>query len=61
MSAKCPNKECNGNDLFFLQSLKKEKGKRYKILNYFCPQCGYVRMFNIEITKKQYKKEEERC
>lgn len=61
---KCPNKEekCEEGEVYFVRSLMEGKifGKKYKILNYFCPLCGWIKMFKIEITKGEFKKEEEK-
>jgi len=55
---KCSEKECDG-EIFFTRSLEKTFRKRFKVLNYFCPKCGWIKMFKIGITKKEYKKEED--
>ena len=54
----CP--ECQ-KCVYFTTSLEKKMFKKgsNKVLNYFCPSCGWVRMFKIPITKKQFKVKEE--
>lgn len=56
---KCHEKTCNG-EIYFTQSFEKEKRKHHRILNYFCPICGWIKQFKIEISKKQFKKEEDK-
>ena len=56
---KCNVKDCTG-EIHFTQSVEKEKKKYNKILNYFCPICGWVKMFRIEMTKQQFKVEGEK-
>ncbi len=56
---KCQNKECNG-EICFIQSFEKKFRKRYRVLNYFCPLCGWARLCKVEITKKEFKIGEEK-
>lgn len=52
---KCNVNNCPG-EIFFTTSLDKEGKKRTRVINYFCPICGWTRLFKIEITKQEYKK-----
>ena len=55
---KCPEENCKG-EIYLTKSLEREKKKYFRVLNHYCPICGWMKIFRIDITKQQYKKEQE--